>query len=115
MVSLDVHPVNDSGGRSRRSGRSVIESILETEAKAIRDLLRGLSGRVQITFEEGTQSYAPRLGRKSTPYSPWIPTEAMVGWLRQFLSRIGHQATQDLSYVTDHIWPRRRSRRDVGK
>jgi len=33
-----------------------MESILATEAEAIRDFLKGLRGTIHVTFEEGTQA-----------------------------------------------------------
>jgi len=55
-VGLDVHQSTTVAAVHDEHGRSVMESIVETDARAIRDLLRGLSGRVHVTFEEGTQA-----------------------------------------------------------
>lgn len=33
-----------------------MESILKTEAEAIRDFVKTLSGTIPVTFEEGTQA-----------------------------------------------------------
>lgn len=38
------------------SSKCVMESILATEAEAIRDFLKGLRGTLHVTFEEGTQA-----------------------------------------------------------
>lgn len=39
-----------------RAGKSVMESVVETGAATILDFLRGLRGRVEVTFEEGTHA-----------------------------------------------------------
>jgi hypothetical protein len=38
------------------SGKLITQAVCQTDAAAIRDFLRGLSGNVQLTFEEGTQA-----------------------------------------------------------
>ena len=55
-VGLDVHQSTTVAAVHDEHGRSVMESIVETDARAIRDLLGGLRGRVHVTFEEGTQA-----------------------------------------------------------
>ena len=55
-VGLDVHQSMTVGAVHDERGRSVMESVMKTEAKAIGDFLRGLSGRVHVTFEEGTHA-----------------------------------------------------------
>ena len=55
-VGLDVHQSSTVAVVQDEKGKSVMESILKTEAKAMRDFLRGLRGMVHVTFEEGTQA-----------------------------------------------------------
>lgn len=38
------------------AGRVVARSVIDTQAGTIKDFIRGLSGKVHVTFEEGTQS-----------------------------------------------------------
>ena len=37
-------------------GKSVMESVVETSAATILDLVKGLRGQVEVTFEEGTHA-----------------------------------------------------------
>jgi transposase len=37
-------------------GKLVTQAVIQTDATAIRDFLRGLSGEIRLTFEEGTQA-----------------------------------------------------------
>jgi transposase len=55
-VGLDVHQSSTMAAVHDEKGKSVMESILATEAGAIRDFLKGLRGTIQVTFEEGTQA-----------------------------------------------------------
>jgi transposase len=55
-VGLDVHQSSTMAAVHDEKGKAVMESILKTEAEAIRDFLKGLSGTVHVTFEEGTQA-----------------------------------------------------------
>lgn len=38
------------------AGKLVMESVVETGAATVLDLLKGLGGRVELTFEEGTHT-----------------------------------------------------------
>lgn len=55
-VGLDVHMATTSycirSGKGKVSG----EGVVETTAQALLDLIRGISGEVHLTFEEGTQA-----------------------------------------------------------
>ena len=55
-VGLDVHQSSTVAAIQDEQGKSVMESILATEAEAIRDFLKGLRGTIHVTFEEGTQA-----------------------------------------------------------
>src|SRR5262245_39689428 len=55
-VGLDVHQSSTVPAVHDEKGRSRMESILATEAQAIRDFLKGLRGTIHVTFEEGTQA-----------------------------------------------------------
>lgn len=55
-VAFDVHKATTSVAVLNLDGRLVTQAVIRTEASAIRDFLRGISGSVHLTFEEGTQS-----------------------------------------------------------
>jgi len=55
-VGLDVHQSMTVGAVHDGGGRSVMETVVKTEANAVGDFLRGLSGRIHVTFEEGTHA-----------------------------------------------------------
>jgi transposase len=55
-VGLDVHQSSTMAAVHDEKGKAVMESIVKTEAEAIRDFLKGLSGTIHVTFEEGTQA-----------------------------------------------------------
>jgi transposase len=55
-VGMDVHAATIVLVVRGADGAIISESVLRTEASAIRDFLRGLSGRVEVTFEEGTHA-----------------------------------------------------------
>src|ERR1700687_4998040 len=53
-IGLDVHQATISVVVLDSTGHLVMESIIETKAATILQLLHGLSGSVAVTFEEGT-------------------------------------------------------------
>ena len=53
-IGLDVHQATISVAVLDSSGKLVMEAILETKAETILQFLRGLSGSLSVTFEEGT-------------------------------------------------------------
>jgi Transposase len=55
-VAFDVHQATISAAVVNLSGKLITHAVFQTEASAIRDFLRGLSGKVHLTFEEGTQA-----------------------------------------------------------
>src|ERR1044071_8289784 len=55
-VAFDVHQATISAAVLNLEGKLLTQAIMQTDATAIRDFLRGLSGRVHLTFEEGTLS-----------------------------------------------------------
>jgi len=60
---MSIH-ASRTNGRNRSTvaavhnerGKRVMESILETESETIQSFLKGLTGRVHVTFEEGTHA-----------------------------------------------------------
>ena len=55
-VAFDVHKATTSVAVLNLDGKLVTQAVIQTEAKAIRDFLRGTSGTVHLTFEEGSLS-----------------------------------------------------------
>ena len=55
-VAFDVHQATISAAVVDLSGKLITQAVFQTDASAIRDFLRGLTGRVHLTFEEGTQA-----------------------------------------------------------
>ena len=55
-VALDVHQATTVASVRDERGRVVMRATVPTEARALLDLVRGLSGRVEVAFEEGTQA-----------------------------------------------------------
>src|SRR6266851_6154484 len=53
-IGMDVHKEAISIAVLNSSGKLVMECIIETKASTILQLFQGLSGSVQVTFEEGT-------------------------------------------------------------
>src|ERR1700720_2535864 len=53
-IGLDVHQATISVVVLDSTGHLVMESIIETKAATILQLLHGLSGSLHVTFEEGT-------------------------------------------------------------
>lgn len=55
-IGLDVHQASISVAVLDESGKLVVQSVVATRATAIVELLEGLRGTLQVTFEEGTYS-----------------------------------------------------------
>jgi transposase len=55
-IGMDVHQATISVAVRDATGKLVMESILETKAATILDFLRGLTGSLYVTFEEGTSA-----------------------------------------------------------
>jgi transposase len=55
-VGLDVHKASICVAVINASGKLVMESVVETSAATVLDFLKGLRGRVEVTFEEGTHA-----------------------------------------------------------
>lgn len=55
-VGMDVHQASTSIAVMNGQGKLSSESLIETKAQTIIDFLKGLSGEVHATFEEGTQA-----------------------------------------------------------
>jgi transposase len=55
-VAFDVHQASISVAVLDPSGKLMSQAVIQTEAAVIRDFLRGLSGELHLTFEEGTHA-----------------------------------------------------------
>ena len=55
-VGLDVHQASTSIAVIDGNGRTVAEATVRTRADAIGDFIKGLSGTIHVTLEEGTQA-----------------------------------------------------------
>jgi transposase len=55
-VAFDVHQATISAAVLDLSGKLITEALFQTDASVICDFLRGISGTVHLTFEEGTQA-----------------------------------------------------------
>jgi transposase len=55
-VALDVHQATTVASVREDSGRVIARSVLPTEEPAIVEFFRGMRGRIQVAFEEGTQA-----------------------------------------------------------
>jgi transposase len=55
-VAMDVHKASVAIGVRDAEGKYIMESIVETKAISLLEFVKGLSGSIQLTFEEGTQS-----------------------------------------------------------
>jgi transposase len=55
-LAFDVHQATISAAALDFSGKLITQSVFQTEASAIRDFLRGLTGLAHLAFEEGTQA-----------------------------------------------------------
>jgi transposase len=55
-VAFDLHQATISAAVLDLSGKLIAEALFQTDASVICDFLRGISGTVHLTFEEGTQA-----------------------------------------------------------
>ena len=55
-VAFDVHKSTISVAVVNLQGELMTQAVIRTDALAIRDFLRGLSGQLHLTFEEGTSA-----------------------------------------------------------
>ena len=53
-IGLDVHQATISVAVMDPTGRLLMECVLETKPSTILEFIRGMRGRVYVTFEEGT-------------------------------------------------------------
>lgn len=56
FIGLDVHKTSISAAVLNDSGKLLMQSVLMSDAEAILGFVRGISGTVQVTLEEGTQA-----------------------------------------------------------
>ena len=55
-VAMDVHKASVVIGIRDAVGKYIMESVVETKAATLLDFVKGLSGTIHLTFEEGTHS-----------------------------------------------------------
>src|SRR5918998_5280342 len=55
-VGLDVHKASICIAVLNAAGKLVMESVVETSAATVLDFLKGLRGRIEVPFEEGTHA-----------------------------------------------------------
>ena len=55
-VAMDVHKASVSIGVRDAAGKMISRAVVETKAQTLKDYIRGLSGTIHLTFEEGTQA-----------------------------------------------------------
>ena len=55
-IGMDVHQSTISVAVRDANGKLVMECILETKASTIVDFIRGVTGTLYVTFEEGTSA-----------------------------------------------------------
>jgi transposase len=55
-VAFDVHQATISAAVLDLSGKLITQAVFQTEPSALRDFLPGISGKVHLTFEEGSQA-----------------------------------------------------------
>jgi predicted NBD/HSP70 family sugar kinase len=55
-VAFDLHQATISVAVLNQAGEMLSQAVIKTDPTAIQDFLRGLSGVVHLTFEEGTQA-----------------------------------------------------------
>ncbi|MGH9879824.1 MAG: transposase [Pyrinomonadaceae bacterium] len=55
-VAMDVHKASVVIGMRDAAGKMIGRAVVETKAQTLKDYVRGLSGTIHLTFEEGTQS-----------------------------------------------------------
>ena len=55
-VGMDVHSATTVIKIQNEAGKTVATSIVETKSGAIKDFVRGLTGTVHVTFEEGVHA-----------------------------------------------------------
>jgi transposase len=55
-VAMDVHKASVVIGIRNGAGKLISKAVVETKAQTLKDYVKGLSGTVHLTFEEGTQA-----------------------------------------------------------
>ena len=55
-VAMDVHKASVVIGVRDGAGKMISQAIVETKAQTLKDYVKSLSGKIHLTFEEGTQS-----------------------------------------------------------
>ena len=55
-IGMDVHQATISIAVLDSSGKVVMDSVIETKASTIVDIIQGVRGTLWVTFEEGTSA-----------------------------------------------------------
>ena len=55
-VAMDVHMASVSIGVREGNGKLISRAVVETKAQTLKDFIKGLTGTIHLTFEEGTQA-----------------------------------------------------------
>ena len=55
-VAMDVHKASVTIAVRNGAGKLISRAVIETKAQTLKDYVRGLSGTIHLTFEEGTQA-----------------------------------------------------------
>lgn len=55
-VAMDVHMASVSVAVRNASGKVISRAVVETKAQSLKDFIKGLTGTIHLTFEEGTQA-----------------------------------------------------------
>lgn len=56
-VAFDVHKSTISAAVLNLQGELMTQAVIRTDAQAVRDFLRGITGQLHLTFEEGTSAH----------------------------------------------------------
>lgn len=55
-VAMDVHMASVSIGVRNANGKLISRAVVETKAQSLKEFIKGLSGTIHLTFEEGIQA-----------------------------------------------------------
>lgn len=55
-VGLDIHQASVVAAVLNHDGKCIAQAVIETKASTIKEFIKGLSGEIHLTFEEGTQA-----------------------------------------------------------
>lgn len=91
-VGMDVHESSTSIAVLDESGKLCLERIIETRVDALREFFRGLSGTVQVTWEEGTlAAWLYDVIRPLPGGKPWVAGVVVCDPRQNKLLAVGHK------------------------